>query len=146
MSVSLRDFFAAHVAAALVSKGSSPADAAKHAYDTAEALLEEGRFRAEAAWLAEPPMDEGEGWDDFGDEPIDAERFDRPHLLEEPIPPMDEEDNGDVFDPGWEDLADRPDWEREPRLSERPAPRPGLARTQGGQLELPLAGRRNKSA
>jgi len=68
--------------------------------------------------------------------------------LEEPIPPMDdEEDMGDVFDPGWADLADRPDEGREPRWSEKPpSPGPGLKRTAPGQLELPLPGRRTKSA
>ena len=142
MSVPLRDFFAAHAAAALVSRGIAPPSAAKQAYDVADALMEEREFRAEAAWLADPAPS--------AEEMPDSERFDRPHLLDEPAPPFDDEENADVVDPRWEDLAD-PSWDREPRWSDLPpaynrtpdAPpqsvRPGLARTQPMQVELPLA-------
>ena len=82
----------------------------------------------------------------------DSERFDRPHLLDEPLPPFDDEENAEaaaVFDPRWEDLAD-PSWDREPRWSDLPpaynrvgdtppSQKPGLARTQPTQVELPLA-------
>src|SRR5438445_13592594 len=64
MSVLLRDFFAAHVAAALVSRGTTAVDAAKQAYDVAEALMEEREHRAELAWLAEPPADTSEATPD----------------------------------------------------------------------------------
>jgi len=150
MSVPLRDFFAAHAAAALVSRGIEPATAAKQAYDVADALMEEREFRAEASWLAAPPPSEEA---DFSSEEMpDSERFDRPHLLDEPLPPFDDEENAEtaaVFDPRWEDLAD-PSWDREPRWSDLPpaynrvgdappSPKPGLARTQPTQVELPLA-------
>lgn len=154
MSVSLRDFFAAHAAAALVGKGISPVEAAKQAYDVADALVEERRFRDDAAWLSSPP-DEGET--ESGEESdmtpeyaaADA-HFDRPHLLEDPIPPLDdEEEQGDIFDPGWDDRAMNPAWDREPRWTggegaratpERApiSPRPGLVRTVPEQAELPM--------
>ena len=103
-----------------------------------EALLEERGFRAEAVWLAEPPLA-----DLASEEDADGGRFDRPHLLDEPFPPMDDEDAEptDAFDPRWEDLAQDPAWDREPRWSGGPpaSPRPGLARTQAMQVELPLS-------
>jgi hypothetical protein len=141
MSVRLHDFFAAHVAAALVSRGSSAAEAAKQAYDVADALMEERRFRSDAEWLASPPASEAEPTA-LDPQMLEADRFDRPHLLDEPMPPMDDEDidEGDVFDPSWEDRAIDPSWEREPRWAPAPpsSPRPGLKRTQPQQTELPL--------
>jgi hypothetical protein len=167
MSVPLRDFFAAHAAAALVSRGIAASEAAKQAYDVADALMEERQFRmvggtademeshAEPDWLREAF--------ESTEQMPESERFDRPHLLDEPVPPYDDEESveaADVVDPRWDDLAD-PAIDREPRWSDLPpawsrddagpvSPKPGLARTQpstpsagssphgSSQIELPL--------
>ena len=47
MSVSLRDFFAAHAAAALVNRADTPAGIARRAFDVADALLVERQYREE---------------------------------------------------------------------------------------------------
>ena len=73
MSVGLRDYFAARIAAALVSRTTNggtpelahavsrkldPAGLAKQAYDVADALLDERRSRIEAEPLTEPDREE----------------------------------------------------------------------------------------
>jgi hypothetical protein len=97
MSVSLRDFFAAHAAAAMVNRAERPVNIARRAYDIAEALMAERQYRDELEWLATPPeslrpathqsgTDMGRPWDARATEKVSAS-----HLLDEPTPLEEEE-------------------------------------------------------
>ena len=94
MSVSLRDFFAAHAAAALVNRADTPAGIARRAFDVADALLVERQYREELEWLSTPP--ESSSLPDVDLDiarPSDApagEKLPVPHLLDEPAPLEDE--------------------------------------------------------
>lgn len=101
MSVSLKDFFAAHVAAALVNRADSPVTIARRAFDVADALLAERQLREELSRLEDP-----------GDarmaRPSDArasEKLFEPHLLDEPAPLEDEPELEDAEDPEVEELV-----------------------------------------
>ena len=115
MTVPLRDFFAAHVAAAL-SPGGGPADGvASRAYDVAEALLRERSFR-DALPL---DRDEPAAWadEDVGRYELEERDFARPGLLDEPAPMSDP-------DPSWDDRDFDPRWEAEPHWSVAPSESP----------------------
>lgn len=99
MSVSLRDFFAAHAAAALVNRADTPAGIARRAFDVADALLAERQYREELEWLSTPPessLPSGSAGSEIDLDmarPSDApagEKLPAPHLLDEPAP-LDEE-------------------------------------------------------
>lgn len=143
MSVSLRDFFAAHVAASLVNRADSPATIARRAFDVAEALCAERNLRDELSRLDDGTIENTV-------RPSDAragEKLFEPHLLDEPAPLEDEaeleepedpeveelvtltaledaardeilamiESAGYVpaWDPSWDDRADMTDWDRD---------------------------------
>lgn len=107
MSVSLRDFFAAHVAAALVNRADSPSALARHAFDVADALCAERRLRDELAALE----------DAFGEQgvrtvrPSDARasgNLTATQLLDDPMPLEEEtdlEDRDDAASLEAEELA-----------------------------------------
>src|SRR5205809_791503 len=104
MTPDLRDWFAAHVAAALAAEQRLGLETiAARAYDVADALLAERaqRMDAELSDLREPGADEDDG-------------YAMPALLDD-APPMEEERDDDEDDV-------RPAW--------MPSDRPGLARTQ----------------
>lgn len=114
MNVSLRDFFAAHVAAALTPGGESPDSVASRAYDVAEALLRERSFRDNAFRREDEDED---GWERS---PAEEDRFmmaesdfEREGLLDAPAPLTDPGDP----DPSWDDRAFDPRWEAEPHWS-----------------------------
>ncbi|MFO0618136.1 MAG: hypothetical protein U0414_36425 [Polyangiaceae bacterium] len=90
MSVSLRDFFAAHAAAALVNRADSPASIARRAFDVADALLAERQYREELEWLATPPDSMRAARAETSMvRPSDApagEKLPEPHLLDDPAP------------------------------------------------------------
>lgn len=90
MSVALRDFFAAHVAAALVNRADTPASIARRAFDVADALCAERQYREELDWLSTPPESVRAPVDDVGmvrlsDVPA-TEKTIEPQLLDEPAP------------------------------------------------------------
>lgn len=138
MSLSLRDLFAAHVAASLATRVDTADAIAVKSYDLADAMLRERarRVRAEAAeaQLAElvDDGDEEPSWLDFE---LGARGS---MLLDEPAP-MSERD--DEPDPRWIDREDRdpnsydPRWEAEPVVVPPPSQRPGLARTAPPAVE-----------
>jgi hypothetical protein len=133
----LRDFFAAHVAAALSHRVERPDAIAERAYDLADALLRERRRRAPApgaplsfAWS----VDEEPGSEDLADEDL----FQRAGgLLDEPAPisERDEEiaaaladydDDPRWQEPKWHSMVDAVQTEL---FSDPGADRPGLRRT-----------------
>ncbi len=140
MSILLRDFFAAHVAAALSAQGGRADEIARQAYDCAEALLREKAFREER-----PSIDDSEeslasmsqGWG--------AHDFEQAGLLDEPAPLSERE-----IDPSWDD-RDEARWEIEPRweartsttTEEAPSERPGIRSTRPS---APADEKRHRSA
>ena len=140
MSIELRDFFAAHVAAALSARGDEVDDIARQAYDSAEALLRERAFRQERSLVArdnEDSVDATEGWG--------AHDFERAGLLDEPAPLSERE-----IDPSWDD-RDVARWEIEPRWEaaasadpdEPSSERPGIRSTRPS---APAEDKRHRSA
>ncbi len=127
MSILLRDFFAAHVAAALSAQGGRADDIARQAYECAEALLREKAFREER-----PLVDESEGPLSTLSRGWFAHDFEQAGLLDEPTPLSERE-----IDPSWED-RDEARWEIEPRweaststgTEEAPSERPGIRSTR----------------
>jgi hypothetical protein len=129
----LRDFFAAHLAAALAHRVDRPAAIAARAYELADALLVE-RARGLVAYGEEQPLsdEELEGFFAAQGAPISdfvkEGSFFRPEgLLDEPAPieENDEELDAASYDPNYD-----PRWDVEPKWEEPPrSERPGLART-----------------
>ncbi|HEY4118016.1 MAG TPA: hypothetical protein VGM56_09180 [Byssovorax sp.] len=118
MKPDLRDWFAAHVAAALAAEQRlGPRVLAARAYDIADALLAERGARLEA--------DLADARERGHDEALEAAG-----LLDEAAP-MEESD--DELDPSW----------LEPAVVAPASARPGLARTQ---LELPISPARKLGA
>jgi hypothetical protein len=117
----LRDFFAAHLAAALAHRVERPEAIAARAYELADALVAE-RAKRYGAW--DGPLEEGDVDPYFA---AQDSFFHAEGLLDEPAPlsERDEELSPALFDrdidPGWEA---EPKWEEPPRSE-----RPGLART-----------------
>lgn len=132
----LRDKFAVHIAASLAGALTDPAQIARRSYDFAEALLAERARR------------------------IDAEEA---RAMAEALPfgALDAELNPDELDPEWSEDQYDPTWDLEPRWTADSAPdtargqtlekettepeatevvRPGLARTQPGEVEVQRAG------
>lgn len=124
----LRDYFAAHVAAALAQKMERPETIAARAYDLADALVRE-RVRRPLELGLESELPPEAFFDDdarfFQPDAIEP-HFAEIGLLDEPAP-MSERDD----EPSWMERADRPEWEADakPVLDVRPSERPGLART-----------------
>ena len=133
MSLSLRDLFAAHVAASLATRVDTADAIAVKSYDLADAMLRErarrGRAEAAGAHLAEL-VDDEPSWLDFE---LGARGS---MLLDEPAP-MSERD--EEPDPRWLEREDRdpnsydPRWDAEPVVVPPPSQRPGLARTVAGE-------------
>jgi hypothetical protein len=127
----LRDFFAAHLAAALAHRVDRPAAIAARAYELADALLVE---RARGLVSYGQPISEEDVESFFAEQaPVlsdysASEAFYRPEgLLDEPAPieESDEELDAAYLEPSYD-----PRWEVEPRWEEPPrSERPGLART-----------------
>lgn len=119
----LKDYFAAHFAAALADRIERPDAIAARAYELAEAMLRERGFREreqDQAFLDHAYREQ--------DEPEETVYFESPGLLDEPAPLSESE--GFEVDPAWLDRDIDPRWELEPRW--QPAAiveRPGLART-----------------
>lgn len=132
MSLSLRDLFAAHVAASLATRVDTADAIAVKSYDLADAMLRERarRVRAEAADAQLAAL-----VDDADDEPswLDFELGARGALLLDEPAPMSERD--DEPDPRWLEREDRdpnsydPRWDAEPVVVPPASARPGLART-----------------
>ncbi len=121
MTPHLRDWFAAHIAAALAAEQRlAPGSIAARAYEVADALMEERGARLDAELAA------------FDDERPEMPEHFAPHLLDDAMPVEERDDDA------WVESA------RE-RASYLPPPsdRPGLARTQ---LELPLMRARKTGA
>lgn len=127
----LRDFFAAHLAAALAHRVDRPAAIAARAYELADALLVE---RARGLVSYGEPITEEDVDSYFAEQGPDlstlaaSEVFFRPEgLLDEPAPL---EENDDELDAAYLEPSYDPRWEVEPRWEEPPrSERPGLART-----------------
>ncbi len=115
----LRDYFAAHVAAALAHRMERPEGIASRAYDMADALVRERvrRPAAPSAWGDELPPEA------FMDDD-DARGYARSGLLDEPAP-ISERD----LDLSYVEHDAPSDWEAKPIIDVRPGERPGLART-----------------
>lgn len=132
----LRDKFAVHIAASLAGALTDPAQIARRSYDFAEALLAERARR------------------------IDAEEA-RAIADVLPFGAIEPELNPDELDPEWIEGRYDPTWEAEARWTADSAPdtargqtiekeiaepqatevvRPGLARTQPGEVEVQRAG------
>ena len=133
--ISLRDIFAAHVAASLATRVDTSRAIAEKAYDLADALLHERARRTDSD--AETAMREA----------TDAQPAPEPAwldfelglrglaLLDEPTPVSE---RGDEPDARWIERESRdpasydPRWDRGPLVAQdevRPSSRPGLART-----------------
>jgi hypothetical protein len=123
----LRDFFAAHFAAALAHRVDRPETIAARAYQLADALVEE-RAKNRGAF--------GDALEEADIDPYFAEQdrfFHAEGLLDEPAPISEREDE---LSPALFDRDIDPTWEAEPKWEEPPrSERPGLARTAPAALE-----------
>lgn len=131
----LKDFFAAHVAAALAHRIERADVIANRAYELADALLRERGRRTKGDLEDFDDGHEVESLDPFDDAMPDEDFF-RPTLglLDEPAPFSERE--GFELDPSWLERQDDPRWEVEPKWgpvaassAAGAAERPGLART-----------------
>ena len=118
LDMELRDYFAAHMAAALAHKMERPETIAARAYDLADALARERVRRPAAEMLADDELPPEAYFED------DA-RFFQPGLLDEPAPMTERDDDA------WLELADGAAWaaDAKPIVDVRASDRPGLART-----------------
>lgn len=137
MNLSLRDLFAAHVAASLATRVDTADAIAAKSYDLADALLRERRRRPAEASRAIAALEE-----ELDDEPswLDFELAARGSaLLDEPAPVSERDEEPDAR---WIAREDRdpssydPRWDAAPVVTPDGAPgagpasvRPGLART-----------------
>ena len=129
MSLSLRDLFAAHVAASLAARIDTTDAIAERSYALADALMRERARRTEqeeAAAIASEAsgLEEEPAW-------LDAELARRGQvLLDEPAPPSERDDEADERWIARQETIEEydPRWEADPVVTPG-SQRPGLART-----------------
>jgi hypothetical protein len=137
MSISLRDLFAAHVAASLATRVDTADAIAAKSYDLAEALLRERSKRQETEvrlpLAYQGAVDDEPSWLDFE---LGARGS---ALLDEPAPVSERDDEPDAR---WLEREERdpnsydPRWEATPVVT-APSVRPGLARTAPAEEAAP---------